>query len=114
MVQAATLKVTVSPNNHFFVGWQFNFTSNVSCAEVELWLVAREEWVWRPPLFLLKMLSFGFKLSMWSNCALALPKLDRAQCRLRSIPRNQDTCVVTCLTLVRDFLSLNVQFTTDF
>ena len=89
----------VAWHHHFLVGRELNLTSHVRCAEVELWLVALANGVWRSTLFLLKDVDFRLKLGVWGECAwsdnhltaLDLGALDTAQ---------QQTSVVTCLTLV--------------
>ena len=93
----------VAWHNHFFVGWQFNFTGHVSGAEVELRLVALAEWRVASTLFFLEDVDFSLELGVrrqraWSNdnlTALDLLALDTAQ---------QQTSVVASLALVESFL----------
>ena len=93
----------VTRHDHFFVSWQFNFTSYVSSTEVELWLVALEEWRVTATFFFGQDVDFSFKLGVRSDltwlgqnlAALDVIALDTAE---------QDTGVVASLTLVEVLL----------
>src|SRR5262249_26778996 len=100
----------VAWHNHFFVGWKFNLTSYVRCAEVELRLVALKEWGVAAAFFLGKDVDFAVKLGVRSDCtwlgqnlaALDVVTLNTAE---------QDTDVVASLTLVEHLLEhLNTSY----
>src|SRR5262245_1093443 len=89
----------VAWHNHLFVGWEFNLTSYVRSAEVELRLVTLEEWRVAATFLFGQHVYFRLEFGVWGNgtwlgnhlAALNLVALNAAQ---------QQAGVVASLALV--------------
>src|SRR5690606_34761832 len=89
----------VTRHNHLFVSWKLNFTSYVSCTEVELWLVALKEWRVSTTFFFGQNVHFSIKFCVWRNRTRLSKNLTTFDVIAFNTTK-QDASVVASLTLV--------------